>query len=112
MSQVNENNLSSNAANTLTDLNYKSEKKRKGKDKTRKSDDNVSEAQFGTANGKSDKDSDLPATKKRRRQRDKLNNKDDVTEGTIGEVDKKKKRRRHKEEQTDFGTNPTQKDFL
>lgn len=64
--------------------------------------------------------SDLPQTKKKRRRekQDKLNNKDDVTEGTIGEVDKEKKKRsrRHKDmdtvPQTDFGTNPTQKDFL
>ena len=117
-------NQSSNAANTLTDLNTKSEKKHRkgkdGKDKSRKGDDNVSEAQFGSVVNKGDDSmSDLPATKKkRRREKDKQNNKDDVTEGTIGEVDKekKKKSRRHKDldtvPQTDFGTNPTQKDFL
>lgn len=36
----------------------------------------------------------MPQTKKRRRNnKDKLNGREDVTEGTIGEVDKKKKRK-------------------
>ena len=72
---------------------------------------------------------DLPKTKKKRHRNkhEKLNNKDDVTEGTIGEVGKEgkggkegkegkegggKKKMTNHAVKTDFGTNPTEKDFL
>lgn len=110
-------------ANTVSELNpmTRSSKKHKGdKDKSKKTDDNVVES--GMAGTLPDGDN-LPATKKRRR-----NNKakqDDVTEGTIGDGAAKDKKRRKKtkkqdagdhtettQQNTNFGTNPTQKDFL
>ena len=108
-------------ANTMSEMNVnRSTKKHKGGDsKTKKNvDDNVIET--GAIAGDDDK---MPPTKKRRRGGNTKSNKDDVTDGTIGDGEKKKKRRKKKEAadntetaqqrtDTNFGTNPTQKDFL
>ena len=117
MSQTNMDQNSSNAANTFSELNMKSEKKKSRKDKVNKGDDNVSDADFVNSVSKlQDESSDvnLPKTKKRKlRDKDKAKT-DDVTEGTVGEKDqekeKKKRSRRHKDKDyndTEFGTNPT-----
>jgi len=88
-------------AGTLSELNDAKPKKRsKGKDKTKKGDDNVSE-NFGNA---TPDQSDLPGTKKRRRNNKEKNNRDDVTEGTIGDAPgEKKKRRRRRDEKKEKG---------
>jgi hypothetical protein len=90
------NDASTTNANTLSEMNVqKSTKKHKGDSKTKKTDDNVVES--GMVGGLPD--GDLPATKKRRRGGNKAN-KDDVTEGTIGDglPQKKKKRRKNNKE--------------
>ena len=106
--------------NTLSDMNLhqtgSSSKKLKGDRKSKKVDDNVVDS--GTL-----PDGDMPATKKRRRGGNNKGNKDDVTEGTIGETKKNEKKKRKKknegadniettQQHTNFGTKNTQQDFL
>jgi len=87
------NDASTTNANTMSEMNVqRSTKKHKG-DKTKKTDDNVVE----TGMVGSQPDADMPGTKKRRRGGNKAN-KDDVTEGTIGDGQQKKKKRRKKQE--------------
>jgi len=62
----------------------KSSKKHKG-DKTKKTDDNVVESGMGGTLPDGTMGDNLPATKKRRRGGNNKGNKDDVTEGTIGD---------------------------
>ncbi len=84
MSQMDSTTL----ANTQSEFrNDSTTKKLKGESKTKKTDDNVVEPEAD----------DLPQTKKRRRGNNKAN-KDDVTEGTIGEGQKQKKKKRKKQE--------------
>ena len=64
-------------------------------------------------------DGQIP-NKKRRRTNKEKNNRDDITEGTIGDGKKKRSRKVDDENEgdpttqnkTDYGTNPTNKDFL
>lgn len=93
-------------------------KDKKGKGKGKKTDDNVVESGMGqnTVPDSTTVDN-MPATKKRRRTNKEKGNRDDVTEGTIGEAPSKKSKKRKVDDdnvedtttqnKTDFGTNPT-----
>lgn len=103
LSQIDPSNTTNNNT-TLSELNLKSNKKRK-----KKVDDNVTEAAIGGV-----AESDFPGSKKNRRRGKDKNKQDDLTEGQIpGDPPKKSKSRKDTTTHgTDFGTNPTQKDFL
>lgn len=121
MSQI--ENSTTNANNATTgEILQKSTKKLKGDSKTKKTDDNVIVSGSGLGEDGGD---NMPPTKKRRRGGNAKANKDNVTEGTIGDgskPDKKKKRKKTEgADNTETGqqttsnnlvTNPTQKDYL
>jgi len=104
LSQV-DPSMTTNNNTTLSELNLKSNKKRS---KKKNQDDNITEAAIGGVS-----ESDFPGSKKRRRGKDK-GKQDDLTEGQFpGDPPKKSKSRKNTTTQgTDYGTNPTQKDFL
>lgn len=116
MSQI--DNSTSNA-HTLQELNITTKNSnKKDKSKSKKTDDNVVESGVGQTTMQAD-DGQIP-NKKRRRTNKEKNNRDDITEGTIGDGKKKRSRKVDDENdgdpttqnKTDYGTNPTNKDFL
>jgi len=105
-------NSTTNNNTTLSELNAKNRKKDK---KKKGMEDNVAEAGMGGVG-----DGDFPGTKKRRRGKDKTNKGDDLAEGEMAGDSKPKKSKKRKgntdhtttNANTDFGTNPTQKDLI
>ncbi len=126
MSQI--DNSTSNA-HTLQEMNIttKNSSKKDKKSKSKKTDDNVVESGVGQTTMGVDGttgDGHVPNKKRRRTNKEKNEklNQEDITEGTIGGGKKKRSRKVDDDNvaevdgttqnKTDYGTNPTQKDFL